>query len=167
MVTVVRNYLQTCSHAAYTNCGYYSRAAFILFRASDCAATIRGRHLSCSELLTVRLLFEGGVYSKKYSSWISHSAPPLSDTSIAQRRLACTSASLQNLVWWETYTLVEGNLCGYNTEFWLMTRSLCCLNKMSTTTDQVVTCVCLAKQTLWTWPEYVSIVYHRASVWWG
>ena len=27
------------------SCGYYSRAAFILFRASDCAATFRGRPL--------------------------------------------------------------------------------------------------------------------------
>ena len=29
----------------YTSCGYYSRVAFILPRASDCAATIRGQRL--------------------------------------------------------------------------------------------------------------------------
>ena len=32
------------------------------------AATIQGQRLFHSELLIVRLLFEGGVYSKKYGS---------------------------------------------------------------------------------------------------
>ena len=44
---VVRNYSHTCACAAYTSCGYYSRAAFISLRA-----------------LIPRLLFEGSVYSK-------------------------------------------------------------------------------------------------------
>ena len=34
------------------------------------AATIRGRRLFCSELPIVQLLFEGGVYSKKYGMFI-------------------------------------------------------------------------------------------------
>ena len=47
---VVRNYSHT-----------YARVSCIV-----AVATIRGRHLFRSELLTVQLLFEGGVYSKKY-----------------------------------------------------------------------------------------------------
>ena len=47
----------TCAHAVFTTCRYYSRAAFISFRASNCAATIQGQGL-----------FEGGVYSKKCGS---------------------------------------------------------------------------------------------------
>ena len=34
-----------CVCAMVISCGYYSRAAFILFRASDCAATFPGRPL--------------------------------------------------------------------------------------------------------------------------
>ena len=34
--------IHTCAHAVYTSSGYYSRAEFILFRASNCAATIEG-----------------------------------------------------------------------------------------------------------------------------
>ena len=46
VVTILRN----CSHThvrvpAYTGHGYYSRVVFISLRASDCAATIRGRRL--------------------------------------------------------------------------------------------------------------------------
>ena len=44
-MTVIRNCSHTCAPAAYTSCGYYSRAAFNSFRASDGAATIRGRRL--------------------------------------------------------------------------------------------------------------------------
>ena len=42
-----------CACAAFTSRGYYLRVAFISFRVSDCAGTIRGR-----------LLFEGGDYSR-------------------------------------------------------------------------------------------------------
>ena len=45
LVTVVRNYSDACACAACTSCGYYSRAAFFSFRASDCVATIRGWQL--------------------------------------------------------------------------------------------------------------------------
>ena len=48
---------------------YYLRAAFISLRAPDCAATIRGQCLFHLELLIVQLLFEGGVYLKKYSTY--------------------------------------------------------------------------------------------------
>ena len=41
-------------HATYTSHGYYLKAVFILFRASNCAATIRGQRL-----------FEGGVYIQR------------------------------------------------------------------------------------------------------
>ena len=41
----------------------FLRAAFILFRISDCAATIQAWHLFCSELLIMRLLFKGGDYA--------------------------------------------------------------------------------------------------------
>ena len=99
VVTVVRNYLQTCSHVMYTNRGYYSRAVFIFLRASDCVAAIQGWCLfkknTVVEFLTQPYLIRHQYYL---------------------RNLACTLASLQNLVWWETY-IVEGNLCGYNTEF--------------------------------------------------
>ena len=44
---------QSCLCAMYTSRGYFSRVAFILLRASNCAATIRGWWL-----------FEGGVYLK-------------------------------------------------------------------------------------------------------
>ena len=37
--------LLTCVRAMYTSRSYYSRAAFILFRASACVATIRGWRL--------------------------------------------------------------------------------------------------------------------------
>ena len=40
-VMVVRKYSHMC--AAYTNCGYYSRVAFISPRACDCAATIQSQ----------------------------------------------------------------------------------------------------------------------------
>lgn len=51
----VEKFSHTCAWAAYNySHSYYSRAAFISFGASDCAATIR-----------LRLLFEGGIYSKK------------------------------------------------------------------------------------------------------
>ena len=53
-VSIVRNYLHTCS--AYTTHGYFMRAAFVLLRALDCVATIQGRWL-----------FEGSIFSKKYS----------------------------------------------------------------------------------------------------
>ena len=46
MVTVVRNDSHMRVHTAYTSCGYYSRAEFILFRASNCAATIEGSFYS-------------------------------------------------------------------------------------------------------------------------
>ena len=42
-LTIVLNYSHMCP--AYTSRGYYSRAAFISLRASDCAATIRGRRV--------------------------------------------------------------------------------------------------------------------------
>ena len=45
MVTIVRNYSPMCARAAYTSHGYYSRAAFILFRASAGVASIQERHL--------------------------------------------------------------------------------------------------------------------------
>ena len=48
---------------------YYSRAAFILLRAPDCAGTIRGQCLFHLELLIVQLLFEGGVYLKKCGTY--------------------------------------------------------------------------------------------------
>ena len=44
-------------------CSYYSRAAFILPRASGYAVTIRGRHLFCSELPIMQLLFKGSAYA--------------------------------------------------------------------------------------------------------
>ena len=56
LLTINRNYSHMCACAAYTSHGYYSRAIFISSRASDCAAT-----------LWRQLLFECGVYSKKYS----------------------------------------------------------------------------------------------------
>ena len=49
LVTVITNDSQMC--ATYTSRSYYSRVVFISLRASDCAATIRGRRL-----------FEGGDY---------------------------------------------------------------------------------------------------------
>ena len=45
LVNVIRNYSHTCVCTAYSSRSYYSRVALI-----------------CSELLIVRLLFEGGVY---------------------------------------------------------------------------------------------------------
>ena len=45
MVTIVRNYSHMCVTAAYTSHGYYSRAAFLSFRASVGVATIREWHL--------------------------------------------------------------------------------------------------------------------------
>ena len=42
LVTVVRNYLHRCVCAACTSRGYYFKMAFILLRASNRAATIRG-----------------------------------------------------------------------------------------------------------------------------
>ena len=46
MVTInIRNYSPMCARAACTSHGYYSRAAFILFRGSADVATIRERHL--------------------------------------------------------------------------------------------------------------------------
>ena len=42
-VTAIGNYSHTC--AAYSNCSYYSRVAFISLRASDYVATIQGWHL--------------------------------------------------------------------------------------------------------------------------
>ena len=62
MVTAVTKYLHMCP--AYTRYNYDSRAVFISFRASDCAAreaTIRGWHLSgisitkntCRQLLQI------------------------------------------------------------------------------------------------------------------
>ena len=45
LLTIVRIYLHTCTSATYTNCGYNLRAAFILLRASNSAATTRGWHL--------------------------------------------------------------------------------------------------------------------------
>jgi len=50
-VSIVRNYSHTCF--AYTTCGYFMRAAFVLLRALDCVATIQGRWL-----------FKGGYYSR-------------------------------------------------------------------------------------------------------
>ena len=41
LVTVVWKYSHTCVCDAYTSHSYYSRAAFILLKASDCAATNR------------------------------------------------------------------------------------------------------------------------------
>ena len=41
LVTVVRNHLHTWCACCVSSCGYYSRAAFISLRASNCAATIR------------------------------------------------------------------------------------------------------------------------------
>ena len=55
LVTIVRNYSHCVPCAAYSNCGYYLRAAFISLRPSDCAATIQGQQL-----------FEGGIYLNKY-----------------------------------------------------------------------------------------------------
>ena len=46
IVTVVRNHSHTCACAVFTSRGYYLRAVFISFRASDCAATIRGWRLA-------------------------------------------------------------------------------------------------------------------------
>ena len=51
LVTIVRNYLCMCACALLV-----------------AVATIRGQHLFHSELPIVRLLFEGGVYSKKYGN---------------------------------------------------------------------------------------------------
>ena len=45
LVTVVRNYLHRCVCAACTSRGYYLKVAFILLRASNRAATLRGRCL--------------------------------------------------------------------------------------------------------------------------
>ena len=45
MVTIIRNYSPMCACAACTSHGYYSRAAFILFRGSAGVAAIRERHL--------------------------------------------------------------------------------------------------------------------------
>ena len=45
-MTIVRNHSHTCVCRNSTcSSGYYLRTAFILFRVSDCAATIWGRHL--------------------------------------------------------------------------------------------------------------------------
>ena len=52
MVTVVKNYSHSCACRVHTSHSYYSRAAFVSLRASDCAATVRGRRP-----------FEGGGYS--------------------------------------------------------------------------------------------------------
>lgn len=52
-MTIVRNYLHMCVCVVYTSHGYSLREAFKTF---DCAATVCGRRL-----------FEGSVYSKKYS----------------------------------------------------------------------------------------------------
>ena len=56
-MTIIRNYLHLYVYAVYTSHSYYLRVVFILLRASNCAATIRGQRL-----------FEGGVYLTKYNS---------------------------------------------------------------------------------------------------
>lgn len=42
LALVIRNYLHMCACTAYTNCGCYPRAVFILLRASDYVAAIWG-----------------------------------------------------------------------------------------------------------------------------
>ena len=46
LVIIVRNYFHTCACATYSSHSYYSRAAFISFRAPDCVATIWGGNYS-------------------------------------------------------------------------------------------------------------------------
>ena len=55
-LTVVLNYLHTCACAMYTSFSY----------------TDRGWSSFCLELPIVRLLFEDGIYSKKYGTCYHH-----------------------------------------------------------------------------------------------
>ena len=77
MITVVTNY----SHTASTSRGYYLRAMFISFRASDHAVTIRGQQL-----------FEDRVYSKKHSTYVLLHVPTLIVLQFSLRKVSLSNA---------------------------------------------------------------------------